>query len=163
MPVAGRQQVVDAPQRDRGGGDADERRRERREARRRERLISVVDSYGGVGARASLRSWRDRDVVRHAAGIHVSRCTELRRIRELCSQAGHGAPLRGILPRQLLELEETHGDDQEAQAQQRSARSVRLWPKQHAASHASGAGRSPARPRDFELGGCRVTGRGRRV
>ena len=76
-------------------------------------------------------------------------------ISKLCSQTGHGAQLRGILPRQLLELEETRSEDQEAQAQQGSARSVRLWPKQHAASHASGAGRRPARPRDFELGGCR--------
>ena len=72
MPVARRQQVVDAPQRDRGGGDADERRRERREARGRERLVIVVGSYGGiyggVGARASLRSWRDRDVRTDPAG-----------------------------------------------------------------------------------------------
>ena len=32
MPVAGRQQVVDAPERDRGGGDAEQRRRRRRGA-----------------------------------------------------------------------------------------------------------------------------------
>ena len=64
----------------------------------------------------------------------------------------HGAPLRGVLPRQLLEPEQSDRDYREAQAQQGSARSVWLWPKQHVASQTSGAGRSRPRPSDFELG-----------
>ena len=99
VAVARRQQVVDAPERDRGGGDADQRRRERREARRRERLVIFGGDRGVIGAGAGLL--RRRDVVRHAAGIHVSCRTE---VSKLCSQASHGAQLRGILPGQLLQF-----------------------------------------------------------